>query len=632
VYYRLVPRSRVGLVYSHSPLALRVVPVIWPISPHPDVLGGEEQYNVRGRGHLPAYVRLTAYRDKRPSFSVARMSWQIDCLNLDSMSDTMKRLASVLFVLVVTSPTTVVAGQFQVGTATVDITPPVGYRMSGYFYERLAKGTKDPLLAKAIVFSQDDTVAALVVCDIVGLAPKVARESRRLIAKEFNIPAANVSVAATHSHTGPLYFGALRDHFHHVTVAREGSDPPEEFDYPKFLTNQIVAAVGQAKENLEAVRLSAGFGHEDRVAFNRRFLMKNGRAKTWIGLNHPDVVRTAGPIDPQVGLIRFDSLANGKPLSSLTSYALHLDTLGGEHYSADFPFYLQQELAKAYGTDFVSLFGIGTCGDINHVDTAAKERNKTEKIGLLLAESVLKAMPTLESVTDPSLAVKHVVIDVPLQQYSSEQVAQAKKDMDHVGDRTVPFPQRVEAYKITALQDYAEDTIGLEIHAFRLSPKVAIVTLPGEVFVELGLHIKIASPFETTLVIELANDTPGYIPTKRAFVEGGYETINSRIAPGGGEKMAEAAIVLLKELHKARDTAAIREEGSTLLEHRALEMGSASQGIALAHDQYFSSTNQTICRFDTTWNLLQEKTIEIEGVNHVGAIRLGRAPAWPRER
>lgn len=57
-----------------------------------------------------------------------------------------------------------------------------------------------------------------------------------------------------------------------------------------------------------------------------------------------------------------------------------------------------------------------------------------------------------------------------------------------------------------------------------------------------------------------------------------------------------------------------------LLETRKLERGSASQGLALTKDFYFSSTSQSICRFDTAWNLLEEKSISIEGVNHVGAI------------
>ena len=86
------------------------------------------------------------------------------------------------------------------------------------------------------------------------------------------------------------------------------------------------------------------------------------------------------------------------------------------------------------------------------------------------------------------------------------------------------------------------------VQVFRLSRGLAVVGLPGEVFVDLGLAIKRASPFPTTLVIELCQDAPGYIPTEKAFAEGSYETVNSRIAPGGGEMMVEAAVRLLKTL------------------------------------------------------------------------------------
>ena len=92
------------------------------------------------------------------------------------------------------------------------------------------------------------------------------------------------------------------------------------------------------------------------------------------------------------------------------------------------------------------------------------------------------------------------------------------------------------------------ETLPLEVQAFRLNSDTAIVTLPCEIFVELGLAIKAASPFKTTLVIELANDSLGYIPTKQAFAEGSYEIVNSQVEPGTGEKLVEAAIGLLKEL------------------------------------------------------------------------------------
>ena len=74
------------------------------------------------------------------------------------------------------------------------------------------------------------------------------------------------------------------------------------------------------------------------------------------------------------------------------------------------------------------------------------------------------------------------------------------------------------------------------------------MAVPGEVFVDLGLAIKGASPFGATLVIELAHDAPGYLPTRKAFAEGSYETVNSRIAPGGGERMVENAVRLLHQL------------------------------------------------------------------------------------
>jgi hypothetical protein len=81
-----------------------------------------------------------------------------------------------------------------------------------------------------------------------------------------------------------------------------------------------------------------------------------------------------------------------------------------------------------------------------------------------------------------------------------------------------------------------------------VSDQVAIVTLPGEIFVELGLAIKKASPFRTTLVIELANASLSYVPTMKAFSEGGYEVVNSVIAPGGGEILVQAAVRLLREV------------------------------------------------------------------------------------
>ncbi|MCA9039121.1 MAG: hypothetical protein KDA65_02105 [Planctomycetaceae bacterium] len=157
-----------------------------------------------------------------------------------------------------------------VGAATIDITPPEGYRMSGYFYERLNEGTKDPLQAKALYFGQGETEAILIACDLIGMELQVTQTARRRISEQTGIPVQHIAISATHSHTGPLYFGALRNRFHEVAVQEKGEDTAEKVDYPAFLVKQLVDVSWKAVENRENSTLRAGYGHEDRVNFNRR--------------------------------------------------------------------------------------------------------------------------------------------------------------------------------------------------------------------------------------------------------------------------------------------------------------------------------------------------------------------------
>ncbi len=434
------------------------------------------------------------------------------------------------------------------GLAVVDITPPVGYRMSGYFNERLSTGTSNPLRARAIVLRQGDTSAALVFCDIIGISLDVSSRVRRIAAKRTGIPAENILIAATHSHTGPLYFGALRNHFHHLAITEHGSDPCEKVDYSSELAKKIIRAITQANAKTGPVRLSAGVAEQKGLSFNRRFHMKDGTVRFNPGVMNPDIVRAAGPIDPDVGIVFFNKAGGGRPDAALVNFTLHLDTVGGTKYAADYPFYLEQSLSEVYGDEFVLLFGTGTCGDINHIDVTNRERLKTDYIGNTLAQTVKAKARSLENINEPSLEARSEIVNVPLQNFGPDKVAWARENIKKVGTNELSFIEQVEAYKILARQMRPGDTIGLEVQVFRLSSDVAVVGLPGEVFVDLGLAIKRDSPFATTLVIELCQDAPGYIPTKKAFAEGSYETVNSRIAPGGGEKMAEAAIRLLKEL------------------------------------------------------------------------------------
>ncbi|MEA3225279.1 MAG: neutral/alkaline non-lysosomal ceramidase N-terminal domain-containing protein [Planctomycetota bacterium] len=434
------------------------------------------------------------------------------------------------------------------GVAVTDITPPIGYRMSGYFRERPSTGTSNPLRAKAVVLRQGDESAALVSCDIIGLSPDVSARARKRASEATGIPAENILLAATHSHTGPLYFGALRKYFHDQAVAEHGSDPYEKVDYPARLVRRIAEAITRANAAAKPIRLEAGSAEQQGLAFNRRFHMKNGTVRFNPGVLNPDIVRVAGPIDPEVGIVFFRRAETGDNIAALVNFALHLDTVGGSEYAADYPFYVEQSLRDKYGKDLTLLYGTGTCGDINHIDVTKRERLKTDYIGKTLADTVIAKAQSLKAVAEPALAVRSETVEVPLQRYGPEKIAWARENIKKVGTKELSFLEQVEAYKILAIEMRHSRTIPIEVQVFRLSRDVAVVGLPGEVFVDLGLAIKRASPFTHTLVIELCQDAPGYIPTKKAFAEGSYETVNSQIAPGGGEKMVEAAIRLLKEL------------------------------------------------------------------------------------
>jgi hypothetical protein len=81
-----------------------------------------------------------------------------------------------------------------------------------------------------------------------------------------------------------------------------------------------------------------------------------------------------------------------------------------------------------------------------------------------------------------------------------------------------------------------------------LGRDLAIVYLSGEVFVDLGLAIKEASPFRTMLVVELCNCVETvYIPTRVAYAVCSYEVTNSTVKPGAGELLAETAVRLLRD-------------------------------------------------------------------------------------
>src|SRR5262249_14256083 len=148
--------------------------------------------------------------------------------------------------------------------------------------------------------------------------------------------------------------------------------------YAARLIGGIVEAIVKAHARARPAVVEAGSARQETpVSFNRRFVMEDGSVRTWMRLDQPDVVRAAGPLDREIGLVLARSARGKKPLGLLSNYALHLDTVGGTLWSADYPFFIERAVRQSLGKEAVSIFGNGCCGDINHVDPVRKDRNKT---------------------------------------------------------------------------------------------------------------------------------------------------------------------------------------------------------------------------------------------------------------
>lgn len=441
---------------------------------------------------------------------------------------------------------TLAAGELRVGASLVNITPPAGTPMAGYYSTRLAEGVHDDLFAKALVFEKDGAKAALVALDLIGTTRPMVVAARQEIERVTGLRGENVMISATHAHTGPVLSGnGLR-----AEVQGGRLDATEK--YGAELPRKIAEAVRLAEVSLTPAKMSAAVGHEDSLPFNRRFHMKDGTVGWNPGKLNPGIVKPAGPIDPAVPVVCFET-AGERPIAAYVNFAMHLDTVGGLQISADYPSTLAKALGVARGGGMVTLFTIGAAGDINHLNVASadpqKGHDEAARIGKVLAGEVLRAWRQLQPLKPGTLRARSELVKLALPPLEPGDVEKARALATRYGTKDEPkFLEKVWAFKTLDVAARNGQPNEVEVQVIALGDDVAWVGLPGEIFVELGLAIKQASPFPHTIIAELANGSVGYVPTKRAYAQGNYEVVSARCAEGSGELLVERALKLLKEL------------------------------------------------------------------------------------
>jgi len=438
------------------------------------------------------------------------------------------------------------------------------------------------MYATALVASADDATVAILDCDLIYLHPPLVDEIRDAIAVFLGTRRSHVLINCTHSHSAPtsspVKIGGEQDRVR-----------PEEEAYIRSLPHLLLSAVKQAKSAMQPARIGAGAG---RIALsvNRREKLPDGRVV--LGDNR------GGPVDHTVGVVRVDCL-DGRPLAALVNYTCHPIFAGSASrvISPDYPGPMRRTVERETGA--TCLFLQGATGNINprnpmHPDTREAERAGT-MLGLEAAKTFLEidtratverdywltSVATFhlvrrepaESTRPDRVGARETVLSLPLAPLPSagqarcileersvalEQVIRQTADPDEQN----PFRyQKMWAQMLVASieQNTALLSASVPVQALSLND-VGIVGVAAELFVEIQLAIKEASPFASTLVAAYSNGCIGYLPVAEAYPDGGYEVDHSykgyrlpaAIAPRAAEKVAEAAIGLLRDLAKER--------------------------------------------------------------------------------
>ena len=445
-------------------------------------------------------------------------------------------------------------GNIRVGTATVDFTPEPGLPLLGNFRDDYAaRGVHDPLRAKAMVVADErGTKAAVLSVDLCLLDRENVARMRRQIGSECDVPAENVLIHATHTHSGPATnnWSGLAEHVRLHQAAIDG------------VLAKAASAVAAADANLAEATLAVGHAREDRVSFNRRLQRKDGSTQVnWEalvnGFDPAEIVGPWGPIDPAVACLVIERA--GRPTATMVNFGLHPAILAGDNwlYSADYPGYLAEALGRTLGEDLTTLFLNGCCGDVNHVDYREPLQGRgyqmTQRVGYMLAAAALQAINARVPAKADRVVVSREKVALERIKISEAECLRCEQVLRQARDN--PPKSQVDGVPDTYFADVRlrmhenqHEPDRAEVMVIRLGD-VALVGMPGEPFCELGMEIKRRSPASHTLVAGLCGEAIGYLPTRESFAQGGYETTIGCTyhEPGAGEQLADAAV---EQLHR----------------------------------------------------------------------------------
>lgn len=433
------------------------------------------------------------------------------------------------------------AGQLQITTFEIDVTPPLGSSLCAGLVPDALK-VDDPLYVRGIVLLGADQPIVLCAVDYVGIGNSGYDLWRETLARAAGTTPSRVAVSTLHQHDAPACDFDAEELLSAQGISGRISDVPSQREALKRLEAAVKASLAKAQP---VTHLGTGQARVDRVASNRRILGSDGKVKLvrLSSCRDPEsIAAPEGTIDPEMKILSFWNQES--PIVSMTYYATHPQSHYGKGaVSADFPGLARanrdREQPNVFHLHFNGAGGNVAAGKYNNGSPEARiELTQRMTEGMKQAWESVKRVPI--SAADITWRVEPVVL--PLRDRLLDLSVHEKILADEKADlrlrnqaaRDLAYARRVKAGK------------PIELSAMHFGP-VILLNLPGEIFVEYQLA---AQQMRTDKIICTTgyNDYgPGYIGTAIAYPQGGYETSQvSRTDPAAEEVLLAAIGKLLK--------------------------------------------------------------------------------------
>ncbi len=434
----------------------------------------------------------------------------------------------------------------QAGFARVDVTPPLGSPLSGYFYARYADGVLDPIQLNALAFGNGTDTAIIITCDFIGMVMSKSNEMREAIAARTGVPAERVMLCCLHQHTS-------------IRIGDRGSVKNmtsfDDSNYMGVLVRKFADVAQMAIDDMSEAEVGTAEAQAVRdVAFVRRYWLEDGTVATNPSSKGPRPVRRCDESDNTVRLIRFKR--EGKKDIAYVNFSTHPDVISGCKLSADWPGFVRRFVEA--DEDALCLCVVGCQGDSNHCDYLTDKEKMfpvgrgyphSEYMGRSIADTVKLIWDKTAAHTGERVFGGIEVIYNKTNTEGEEKYAEQKAFYDDY-----EAGKFEKAPHITQLA-YARRIIGLRTSPiYRPVPvtvlglgDIAFVGFGGEPFTDYTHAAHAAAEGKTVFCSCCTNGYEGYLPHARAFEEGGYEASSTFFTSCLEEQCIAAAKEMLEK-------------------------------------------------------------------------------------